>query len=335
MKSWSQLDNDRIEEFVEKIKTKKFTTETANDIAELILPNIHDDVEHIIINPDAVLSKLAFEVLLKDGKLLTETYRISYTSNLVFVMPEINQGDFSNELAVYAPEYPESNVKLAVRSKPAFLEGAQKESELISQLFESNLYNGKQLTKQDFIDTASKHKLLHLAMHAVVDNSQSGISRLLFSDESSQTDDLYLEELYGLNLNADLAVLSACNTGVDKSNSSSDIESFQRAFTFAGVPATVASLWEVPDQPTKELMVNFYENLKKGQPKSLALKNAKYKYKKAHANTKLEQPYYWAGFVLYGEDKAVALKESYSLWYGLVILSFFIGLFFRYRKRLN
>ena len=58
----------------------------------------------------------------------------------------------NNKLAVYAPEYPKSDVKLAVRSQPAFLEGAQKESELISRLFSSNLYNGKQLTKRDFIE---------------------------------------------------------------------------------------------------------------------------------------------------------------------------------------
>ena len=109
-------------------------------------------------------------------------------------------------------------------------------------------------------------------MHAIVDDTQSGISRLLFSDDASQTDDLYLEELYGLNLSADLAVLSACNTGVDNTNSETGIESFQRAFTFAGVPATVASLWEVPDQSTKQIMVNFYENLKKWRLKISSFK---------------------------------------------------------------
>ena len=142
-------------------------------------------------------------------------------------------------------------------------------------------------------------------MHAVVDNSQSGISRLLFSDENSGSDDLYLEELYGLSLNADLAVLSACNTGVDKSKSGSDIESFQRAFTFAGVPATVASLWEVPDQPTKEIMVSFYKNLKTGDSKSEALRQAKLEFLERRQGTKLAQPYYWAGFVLYGDDSPI------------------------------
>ena len=334
LKSWTESDANKINQFIATLKNKKFNSKEAIEIASLILPQIDERIEHIIINPDGILAKLPFEVLSKDNSLLTEQYAISYTSNLGFVFPEVTQANYNSELAVYAPEYPNSNVELAVRSEPVFLEGAQKESELISQLFSSTLYKGKQLTKQDFIETASQHKLLHLAMHAEVNNKESSMSRLLFGDENSQKDDLYLEELYGLNLSADLAVLSACNTGVDASNLGPDIESFQRAFTFAGVPATVASLWEVPDQATKEIMVSFYQNLKKGQLKSQALNNAKKEYVKKYTDTKLSQPYYWAGFVLYGEDTAVAEKESNLLWYGvLATLLVCIALFFRYKTR--
>ncbi|MBC2843646.1 CHAT domain-containing protein [Winogradskyella flava] len=330
LKPLSKSDGNSINTFINNIKTQKFNIEEANEIANLLLPNIEDNIEHIIINPDAVLNKLAFEILSKNNQLLTQTYSISYTSNLVFVMPKINKGQYSNELAIYAPEYSNSNRELSVRSQSTFLEGAQKESELISQLFKSNLYNGKDLKKQDFIKTASKYKVLHLAMHTMINEKESGISRLLFGDETSQNDDLYLEELYGLRLNADLAVLSACNTGVDNSESNVSFESFQRAFTFAGVPATVASLWEVPDKSTKEIMVSFYKNLKDGQTKSLALSNAKNDYKNKHTNTKLEQPYYWAGFVLYGEDKAIVNTTSNIVYYVLlasIILIFSAALF--------
>ncbi len=336
LKSCTELDTKKINQFVATLKRKEFDTEEAAEIASLVLPEIDKSIEHIIINPDGILATLAFEVLSKNNSLLTEQYAISYTSSLGFVFPEVTQANYNSELAVYAPEYPNANVELAVRSEPVFLKGAQKESELISQLFSSNLYKGQQLTKQDFVETASQHKLLHLAMHAEVNTKESSMSRLLFGDENSQEDDLYLEELYGLNLSADLAVLSACNTGVDASNLGVDIESFQRAFTFAGVPATVASLWEVPDQATKEIMVSFYQNLKEGQLKSQALKNAKLAYRRTYADTKMAAPYYWAGFVLYGEDKPVNDKESHLLWYGILGLCAFslaIALFYRSKKR--
>ncbi|WP_299523289.1 CHAT domain-containing protein [Winogradskyella sp.] len=339
LKPWSTFESELTNLFIEQVRNKNFNNQKAIELAKLILPKIDTNIEHVIINPDAQLSELPFEVLVRDKKLLIETYDISYTSSLGFIFPSVIQGEHNNALAIYAPEYPQSNEAFVVRSKPVFLEGAKQESELISGLFSSHLYSGKELTKRDFIQTASGHKLLHLAMHAVIDNSQSGISRLLFSNENSESDDLYLEEIYGLNLSADLAVLSACNTGVDKSNSGSDIESFQRAFTFAGVPATVASLWEVPDQPTKEIMVNFYKNLKNGEAKSEALKYAKLKFKEDHQGTKLAEPYYWAGFVLYGQDTPVSSSVSNELLYWIIIgLAFiFIGsIFYNLRKkRLN
>ena len=334
LKPWSDTYKDKINHFVRQLNSQKFNIENAREIAQIILPKIEDDIEHIIINPDDVLSRFAFEVLSKNKKLLVEQYNISYTSSLRFIFPKIDKRLYSEELALYAPIYPQNELKGALRSKSGFLAGAQKESEHISQLFSSKLYNDKQLTKQDFIETASQYKLLHLAMHTKIDESQSGISRLLFSDESSNTDDLYLEELYGLNLSADLAVLSACNTGVDQSNSGTEIESFQRAFTFAGVPATVSSLWEVPDLATKEIIVDFYKNLKKGQLKSEALKNAKLNYKRVHANTKLAQPYYWAGFVIYGENKPIVNADIHIIYYGLITLVLVVVLFFLFYKKL-
>ena len=305
LKPWTSANTKAINDFVNQIKSQGFNNQKSSTLAQLLLPEIDSSIQHIIVNPDNELSQLPFELLLWNNQFLVETFGLSYTSNLGFVFPQVNKGEYDQEMAIYAPEYPNSNEKFVVRSHPVYLEGAKQESKLISELFASNLYDGKELTKQDFIKTASRHKLLHLAMHAVVDNSQSGISRLLFSDENSGSDDLYLEELYGLALNADLAVLSACNTGVDKSKSGSDIESFQRAFTFAGVPATVASLWEVPDQPTKEIMVSFYKNLKTGDSKSEALRQAKLEFLERRQGTKLAQPYYWAGFVLYGDDSPI------------------------------
>jgi CHAT domain-containing protein len=335
LKPLTNANAKAIVDFVDQIKSQGFDNQKSSKLAQLLLPEIDSSIQHIIVNPDNELSQLPFEILYRDNQFLIETFRLSYTSNLGFIFPQVSKGQYDEEMAIYAPEYPNSNETFVVRSQPVYLEGAKEESKLISELFASNLYDGKELTKQDFIKTASRHKLLHLAMHADVDKSQSGISRLLFSDENSESDDLYLEELYGLTLSADLAVLSACNTGVDKSKTGSDIESFQRAFTFAGVPATVASLWEVPDQPTKEIMVSFYKNLKNGESKSEALRQAKLEFLEDHQDTKLAQPYYWAGFVVYGQDAPISAVNSnlWTLLIGFLLAIALILVFLQLRKR--
>ncbi len=331
LRPWSDTMTVDLNSFTNSVVLQGIHQGLAAQIGNLILPHIGKGIDHIIVNPDGVLNSLPFELIAdSNGGMLIEEYNISYSANLVFIDPIELQSAIEPTMAIYSPEYPKSEVALAVRSAPVFLEGAKEESELISQLFSASLFKGKELSKDDFIASAGQFKLLHLAMHAVTESDNDlKMSRLLFNPSSLGDKDLYLEELYNLNLNADLAVLSACNTAVNTTStksSSVEIQSFQRAFTFAGVPATVASLWEVPDIATKELMVNFYKNLKKGELKSQALRNAKLKFKASHAGTQLEQPYYWAGFVLYGADAPVVINtSSWGYWVfclGIVILLF-------------
>ena len=92
-------------------------------------------------------------------------------------------------------------------------------------------------------------------MHATIEEDNSSLSYFDFSNDEK----LYLEELYALNIPADLAVLSACNTAVGQEDSSLSINSLQRAFNYAGTKATIASLWEVPDESTSQIMIAFYQ----------------------------------------------------------------------------
>jgi len=219
------------------------------------------------------------------------------------------------------------------RNKPSFLKGASNEAKKISKLLPSKLFNDKNLTKPAFIETAGKGKILHLAMHAEINEDYPELSRLLFSNNLEKEDDhLYLEELYGLSLHAELAILSACNTGAGLEKNG-NLESFQRAFTFAGVPATVASLWEVPDAATEQIMVFFYQNLKAGQSKSEALRNAKLSYRNKNTNNKLSAPYFWAGFVVYGSDNPLVFKDKSVLIYSIVIVIILILFIIWFRRK--
>ncbi|MEM7105660.1 MAG: CHAT domain-containing protein [Bacteroidota bacterium] len=320
IKPWLNNEIESVKTLTNSIRNRKYDVKTATLLGEKLLPAIDSKITKIIINPDSELYRVPFEILQKQNRFLTESYEIRYTSNLGFI-------DFENEsqskseslLAIYAPYYPETETMVATRNDASFLKGAKKEAEAISTLFPSDIYIGDTITKRYFIETAPKAGILHLAMHAEINDTEPGLSRLLFNKDDKTSDDLYLEELYALQLKANLAVLSACNTGLGKESASKNLESFQRAFNFAGVPATVVSLWEVPDQSTSEIMEGFYTYLKDGASKSSALKNAKLNYLKKHRGTKLAQPFYWTGFVLYGAESAIVNpSNSNKIWYVLL-----------------
>jgi len=150
-------------------------------------------------------------------------------------------------------------------------------------------------------------------------------SNLSFSSEEDGK--LFISELYNMNLNADLAVLSACNTGAGNLEKGEGLINVSRAFTYAGVPSTVTSLWKVPDQETSQIMISFYRYLKEGKPKNEALQMAKLDYLTNTKDNALKHPYYWAGFVVSGDIEPIS--NSNSLWiYGLGIL-LLLGLIFR------
>lgn len=320
---WKNSEKQILNDFIYKTLNRKNNLDLGNQLGELLIPDLDSQIHHLIINPDGVLFKLPFEVLQTQGKFTTESYHISYTSNLGFINHTTNNTATSKDIHIYAPLYADEKNPSNSRNKPSFLKGANSEAKNINKLFPSKLYNDRNLTKSAFIKTAGKGKILHLAMHAEVNEDYPELSRLLFSNSLEKEDDhLYLEELYGLSLNAELAILSACNTGSGLEKNG-NLESFQRAFTFAGVPTTVVSLWQVPDLATEQIMLFFYQNLKNGQAKSEALRNAKLSYKNKYADSKLSAPYFWAGFVVYGNDAPI-FETSYN--YSIIILIVLIAI---------
>ena len=139
---------------------------------------------------------------------------------------------------------------------------------------------------------------------------------------------LHAYEIYNLPLQARLAVLSACETGVGELVKGEGVMSLARAFHYAGCPSVVTSLWKVDDEATAQLMQYFYENLANGKTKSTALREAKLSYLKNAPESK-KHPLYWAGFVLIGDDSEIILQESRNgKWLGalgsIVLLSLIV-----------
>ncbi|HET6976036.1 MAG TPA: CHAT domain-containing tetratricopeptide repeat protein [Pyrinomonadaceae bacterium] len=150
-----------------------------------------------------------------------------------------------------------------------------------------------------------QYQIVHFATHGILNGNHPELSGLVFSlvDEHGQTEDgfLKLSDIYNLDLPLDLIVLSACQTAVGKQVRGEGLIGLTRGFMYAGALRVVASLWNVQDEATAELMKRFYNYLlEKKMPAAAALRRAQLDLIERHGAAR---PYYWAGFVLQGDWK--------------------------------
>lgn len=148
---------------------------------------------------------------------------------------------------------------------------------------------------------AQRHRVLHLATHGVANEYKPLYSHLVLSPGSeSPNEDGLLEawEIMNLRLNADLAVLSACETGQGRINGGEGLVGLSWAFAVAGVPRVAASLWKVESGGTAEFMIDFHRNLRRrpAQSPAAAMRGAMMRRIRAGSH-----PFYWAAFAVIGK----------------------------------
>ena len=257
----------------------------------------------------------------------------AYSANLLFMQKQTKRHETTTHLfASFVAKYEKENTQLindnptskiasdAMAYRSALsrdglldLQGAKDEVRAISKVIGGKVFENSDGTEGSFKREAPQYRILHLAMHAYADDQDPMLSHLLFTinpQDTTEDGDLTVAELYAMHLNADLAVLSACNTGFGTLNKGEGVMSLARAFTYAGVPATVTSLWEAPDATTPAIMAAFYENLKLGLSKDEALRQAKLTYLKNTHQSVEANPYLWASFVPMGNMDALNLVEK-------------------------
>ena len=201
-------------------------------------------------------------------------------------------------------------------------------------------------TEKAFMESAENSEILHLAMHSFQFEQERNIPFLQFSSVEENLIDqeydnrLYLYELYPLNLNSKLVIISACNSGQGSFIVGEGINHFGRGFRIAGAANTLISLWQLNDKAPSEIVPNFLRYLQEGKPKTEALNLARKDFFEDDNkdNTQLA-PYFWANLVL--EVDAYPLYEKpifeFSRWYwslgvllGLILLAVF---YFSSRKQ--
>jgi CHAT domain-containing protein/Tfp pilus assembly protein PilF len=272
---------------------------------------------NLIISPDSTLWDLPFQALALSGnRLLIEDAAITYAPSFT-VLREMTrrrkiEGAHASPATLLALGNPVVGNETIKRAALTLRDGkldplpeAEQEVKALGRLYgasRSKVYVGAEAREDRVKSEASRARILHFATHGTLNNASPMYSHLALAEGSASEDGL-LEawELMQLDLHADLAVLSACETARGRFRAGEGMVGFSWAMFIAGVPSIVVSQWKVESAGTRDLMVNFHRGLIASKTtKSEALRQAALKLMK---NPETSHPFYWAGFVLVGDGR--------------------------------
>ena len=277
-------------------------------IAEL-LPN--DLEQRVVFIPQGELFLVPFPALQDEsGTYLIEQYTILTAPSIqVFDLTRqqsttIDRSTTSTEiLTVGNPVMPEVRIpERNVSTQLPTLIGAEQEAKAIANFFNTEALIGAQATEQAIKEQISNAGIVHLATHGLLEYGipeESGVrdvpGAIALTPTATEDGLLTAAEILELDLQAELVVLSACDTGLGRVTGDGVI-GLSRSLIAAGTPSVIVSLWSIPDAPTAELMVEFYRQMQQGKDKAQALRQAMLITKETHPN-----PRDWAAFTLIGE----------------------------------
>lgn len=276
--------------------------------------------KNLIIIPDGILNFLPFEALITQESKTTNFAKMHYLLNDFKIVYNTSASFYLNSKPISKSEKTVLGV-FPIFEKTAFeLSYSKKELESIRNNFKGKYLENSEASFSNFKNNASNYSILHLSTHASSGDIETPAS-IKFSDQ-----EILYSELYNLNINPDLVVLSACETGIGKLYKAEGAMSVARGFQFAGAQNLLFSLWKVNDYTTSVFMTDFYKNIKNKVPYFEANTNAKIAFlnDKSIPNAK-KSPYYWSSFVYYGSVSET--EKSTNFIYYIISLLTVIGLF--------
>lgn len=274
----------------------------SSKLHDILLAPARDEIERadtILIVPAGELYYLPFHALGRAGQggaleYPIESKRFAYLAS-ADLLNALSEGDTQTGGV-------KSGALLALGNPDGSLPGASQEVSVISRIFaKSEVYTGEQATVERMAATArNQASYVHFATHGVINSRDPKESYLLLAGAPGRLSvrDL-VENTYKLSFDGTrLVTLSACNTNVGGFDPGAAYGSLSRAFSNAGAPTVIASLWSVDDNSTRDTMTVFYRELAAGTPKAEALRRAQLS---IMHDPRYAHPFYWAPFVMLGE----------------------------------
>ncbi|HEY0320353.1 MAG TPA: CHAT domain-containing protein [Pyrinomonadaceae bacterium] len=282
------------------VRLKKSTDSAIADVTDVLLPSPIAErlssVRHLIVAPILGIGTVPFAILrpFKSDAFLIEKMSVSVVPNLFDIEDNTKAWTprYRNPLVVGNPYFPpDANWKVPP------LPGAEEEALAIAKMINARPLIRRRATKRRVMARAANADFLYFATHGIASSDDPLTGGFLFLTDRSLTKGFWTaKEIQSSRLTAQLAVLSACQTGLGKIHDAGVI-GLSRAFQIAGVPRVVMSLWSVNDKATAELMKSFVKYLRSNVP-SEALRLAMLEVKRDRPQ--LSQ---WASFVLFGTPR--------------------------------
>ena len=330
---WTKEKQDNLIELITHLKTNKGqNVADANNkfLTDIDWQNLDIQTTRVRIIGDRQITLIPFEALIYQEQPLVQKHEFIYTNSLIeFKRPKINSHE--QELIAFAPfaDGDNNQITSVVRANVGSLPSSKVEVEAVNKTLNGLIYLNQAASENLFKDQAARSNIMHLATHSIVDNNNPMNSYIMFATDDEGTEDglLHTYELLGMQLNADLVTLSACNTGVGKYFEGEGMVSLATGFNIAGVDNVVMSLWPVPDYTTAEIMESFYYHMNEGMEISSALRQAKLDFLENN-DSNLHHPYYWAGFVI-NSDRWSDGSDHWMLIFSALLIVGVLGIVIR------
>lgn len=296
----------------------------SNELYRILFPT--EDIltfiknKHLVIIPDGHMQSIPFESLItikEPPTYLIQQHEISYTYSASFQLhnESITRMASKGFVAFSPVTFSDTSLDSLTYSK--------QEMENVEKHIKGDFYFRRDATKSQFLKNYGNYQIVHLATHA----NASGNPWITFNDAT-----VSLTELYTAPNNAELVVLSSCNTAVGKLHEGEGVLSLERGFFYSGAHAVISSLWNVNDKSATTILGDFYKNLATGMSKSQSLRNAKLDYLNSHTLSQTS-PYYWAPYILVGNTDPVSYHPETSKLTWLWGIAFFVVIFLLIKKK--
>lgn len=310
-----------------------------NQLIKNAIDNDRIKTKNIIIIPDEQLNLIPFEVLVTEKKefndktphyhqlnYLINDYNIAYHYSSNFIQSKGNQKNNNRkEFLGIAPTFKNRNIQ-ELSNNISEIEGSFK----FHNTEESTIIKGSDASYSNILESIKDYRIAHFATHALFNDQIPLDSRIELADTS-----LFIYEVFGMEHQLDLAIMSACETASGKRRKGEGVISLSKAFIQSGCQTVIASLWSVSDQKTSILMKDFHQYLVNEKNSNEALSKAKRKYIN-EAMTKNVHPFYWAGFIQIGlmkNNSSVGIPVYYWIMGVLVLLLVFGFIYLQRKKR--
>lgn len=291
--------------------------------------------ERLLIVPGGVLGLLPFDALLtgvpghcdfRKMPYLLDRYEISYAYSATFQQAVKQRPANGQGTVTFAPAFGEGGSFGALSFN-------QPQAEAVAASFNGRAYLGQDATIARLKSVAREASVLHFATHAQANTETGDFSFIIFSDGAGKYDSLFVKDINLLPLQADLVVLSGCETFVGQWYEGEGVINLARSFLVAGASSVVSSLWSINDDASSGLMEDFYSALKSGATRPAALRKAKQQ--QITTGGKLgAHPVYWAAFNAIGKSGPLSDtggRPGILLWSLLVFGVVAGSLLWRYR----